>query len=162
MTRLYVIRGNSGSGKTTLAHALRAALLERGAKAVMVVEQDHFRRVVLKEKEDGGAEAVVLISVVARFGLERGHDVIVEGILGAQKYRAMLTDLMARADTAHAFYLDVSFEETLRRHATKPNADAFGEAEMRAWWRDRDLLGVPGETILGETQTLEQLVELLA
>jgi len=159
VTRLYVIRGNSGSGKTTVAHALRAAL----PAPAMVIEQDHFRRIVLKEKEGlENTDAVELIRTVAEFGLARDYVVIVEGILGSPKYGPMLVELMARAGSARAFYLDVSFEETLRRHATKPNADAWGEAEMREWWREHDVLGVPGETILGETLSLSEMVELLA
>jgi predicted kinase len=156
VTRLVVIRGNSGSGKTTAAHALREALNQ----PAMVIEQDHFRRIVLKEKENAGSDAVELIRRVAEFGLERGYIVIVEGILGSDKYGPMIAALMARAETARAFYFDVSFEETLRRHATKPSA-TFGEAEMRAWWRDRDLLGVPNETVVDERSTLAETVGLM-
>jgi predicted kinase len=145
MRRLVVIRGNSGAGKTTLAHKVRDAVLERSlATRVTVVEQDRS-----------------LIPTVARFGLERGYDVIVEGILGRPKYGAMLRELMAEAESAHAFYLDVAFDETLRRHATKPNAADFGEADMRAWWRQDDLLGVPGETVLAGTLTLDESVDVV-
>ncbi|HEV2591910.1 MAG TPA: AAA family ATPase [Gaiellaceae bacterium] len=158
MTRVIVIRGNSGSGKTTAARRLRAAILQRGAaKAVAVVEQDYFRRVVLKEQEEGGAEALALIRLVATFALARSFDVIVEGILGAEKYGEMLTGLMSLADESHAFYFDVSFDETVRRHATKADA-AFGADEMRAWWKEHDVLGVDGEVILEESLSLDDAV----
>lgn len=157
MTKVIVIRGNSGSGKTTAARALRAAILQReAAKAVAVVEQDYFRRIVLKEKEEGGAEALALIRLVATFALARGFDVIVEGILGAAKYGEMLTGLMSLADEAYAFYFDVSFDETVRRTETK-NAD-FGEAELREWWKEHDVLGVAGEEILAESLSLDDAV----
>jgi adenylylsulfate kinase-like enzyme len=162
VTKVIVIRGNSGSGKSTAARALRSAILERdAAKAVAVVEQDYFRRVVLKEKEEGGAEALALIRLVATFALARGFDVIVEGILGAAKYGDMLTGLMSLADESYAFYLDVSFDETVRRHATKPNADAWGEQEMRAWWKEHDVLGVDGEEILAESLSLADPVAVM-
>jgi hypothetical protein len=32
------------------------------------------------------------------------------------------------------YLYDLSFEETLRRHRARPQAAAFGEREMRAWW----------------------------
>ena len=83
---------------------------------------------------------------------------IVEGILGSAKYGDMLEGLMALADESHAFYFDVSFEETLRRHATKPKASEFGEAEMRAWWKPNDLLGVAGETTLAESLSVDDAV----
>jgi len=157
VTKVIVIRGNSGSGKTTVSRALRAAILERGDSAgVAVVEQDYFRRIVLKEKEEAGAEALNLIRLVATFALARGYDVIVEGILGAAKYGDMLAGLMALADESYAFYFDVSFEETVRRTSTK-NAD-FGEAELRTWWKEHDVLGVEGETILPESLSFEEAV----
>jgi adenylylsulfate kinase-like enzyme len=157
VTKLIVIRGNSGSGKTTAARALRRAVLARNAaKAVAVVEQDYFRRVVLKEKEEGGTEALALIRLVATFAIARGFDVIVEGILGAEKYGEMLGGLMSLADESFVFYFDVSFDETVRRTASK-NAD-FGEAELRAWWNERDVLGVEGEVILEESLSLDDAV----
>ena len=160
MTKVIVIRGNSGSGKTTAARALRAAILARdAAKGVAVVEQDYFRRVVLKEKEEGGAEALALIRLVATFALARGYDVVVEGILGAEKYGEMLSGLMSLADESYAFYLDVSFDETVRRTATK-NAD-FGEAELRTWWKEHDVLGVDGEEILAESLSLDDAVAVM-
>ena len=38
------------------------------------------------------------------------------------------------------YYLDVPFDETLRRHATKLQSGEYGAAEMRAWYRELDLL----------------------
>jgi adenylylsulfate kinase-like enzyme len=158
VTKVIVIRGNSGSGKTTAAHRLRRELLDRGRQAVAVVEQDYFRRVVLKEKEEAGAEALALIRLVATWALARGFDVIVEGILSAEKYGDMLAGLMALADESYAFYYEVSFDETVRRHATKPNAHEFGEDAMREWWLERDVLGIDGETILTESLSLDDAV----
>jgi hypothetical protein len=49
------------------------------------------------------------------------------------------------------YYLDVQFEETMRRHATKPQANEYGRAEMSSWWRDRDYLpGVPDPVITAD------------
>jgi predicted kinase len=158
VTQLYVIRGNSASGKTTVAHALRAAL----EPPAMVVEQDHLRRIALKEKDQPeNTDAVELIRRVAEFGLERGYRVVVEGILTSEKYGPMISGLIAHADGARVFYLNVGFDETLRRHATKSNAHAYGEVEMRGWWRERDLLGVANETLVEEASTLEQTVALM-
>ena len=59
------------------------------------------------------------------------------------------------------YYFDVSFEETVRRHATKPNAHEFGESEMRQWWKDQDVLDVPGERRIGEKLTLAEIVDMI-
>ena len=159
MGKLIIIRGNSGCGKTSTARALREAIVEGGhARTVAIVEHDYLRRVVLREREFEGREAVALIRLVATFALEREYDVIVEGILGAAKYGDMLRGLIEVADDAHTFYFDVSFEETVRRHATKPNAHEFGEDALREWWLEHDVLGVPGETLLPESLSLDETV----
>jgi hypothetical protein len=70
-----------------------------------------------------------------------GFHVIVEGILCASHYGGMLTALReGHQGTTGLYYLHVPFEETLRRHATKPQAAEYGEAEMSAWYRELDLL----------------------
>jgi thymidylate kinase len=156
VTRLIVIRGNSGSGKTTLAHRLREELLGTGAaNHVAVIEQDHFRRIVLKEREVDGSAARDLIELVVRFALGRGYVVILEGILSAAKYGPMVQALLASVPGSKAFYLDVPFDETVRRHATKPNAHEFGEAELRSWHLEHDVLGVACETVLPAIDGLE-------
>lgn len=62
-------------------------------------------------------------------------------------------------DNILAYYYDISFEETLRRHRTKPNRDEFGEEDMRRWWQEKDYLDNIKETVLGEDIILEEAVE---
>jgi thymidylate kinase len=60
----------------------------------------------------------------------------------AAEIRARMLDSL-RCDhpgPAHFYYLDVPFEETIRRHATRPQASEFGRDEMHSWYRERDLL----------------------
>ena len=59
------------------------------------------------------------------------------------------------------YYFDVSFKETVRRHATKPNAHEFGESEMRQWWKDQDVLDVPGERRIGEKLAQAEIVNTI-
>ena len=42
----------------------------------------------------------------------------------------------------YAYYFDLPFEETVRRHGTKPNCGDFGPEDMRAWWREKDFSDV--------------------
>ncbi|MER5392710.1 kinase [Saccharopolyspora sp. NPDC002686] len=152
-TRLVVIRGNSGSGKSSVATAVREAL----GRTCALVPQDVMRRTVLKERDVANGFNIGLISTVARYALDCGYHVIVEGILTAQRYATMLTQLARdhRGTTAF-YYLDVSFEETLRRHETRPKAAEFGPEEMRAWYREHDVLRLPSEQVIPETSSLEQ------
>ena len=48
--------------------------------------------------------------------------------------------------------------ETLRRHATKPQAAEYGEREMRAWYRERDLLPGGLEQIIPAASPLDETV----
>ncbi|WP_258727222.1 AAA family ATPase [Cellulomonas sp. NS3] len=51
-TRLVIIGGPSGAGKSTIARALRA---EPG-RGTALVEQDHVRRILLREWDTPGAQ----------------------------------------------------------------------------------------------------------
>ena len=55
-------------------------------------------------------------------------------------------------------YLDVPFEETIRRHATKPQASEYGRAEMSAWYRGSDLLPGGIDDVIPATSTLDATV----
>jgi hypothetical protein len=109
---------------------------------VSIVSQDNLRRVVLREHDlPGDAANIGLIDFTARHAIRSGFHVIVEGTLRADHYGAMLTALIGDyAGQAFAYYLDIPFEETLRRHQHKTEAVKYGETEMRRWYRRRDLL----------------------
>lgn len=158
-TKLVIIRGNSGSGKTSIARALRTRY-ERGCA---LIEQDNLRRIVLKELDNPGGLAPALIGQTARLALDHGYHVVLEGILAAARYRAMLADLAAghRGET-YVFYLDVPLAETLRRHALRPQAAEFSAADMRGWYLPDDRLGLAGERVLTPTATLDEAVRLIA
>lgn len=57
--------------------------------------------------------------------------------------------------------MTLPFEETLRRHSTKPNRNEFGEEEMRRWWQEKDCLSMIAETLLTQDLSLEAVVEAI-
>jgi hypothetical protein len=59
----------------------------------------------------------------------------------------------------HCYYLDVPFEETLARHATKPIADEVTERQLREWYRPLDVLPGGVETVVPATSPLAATVE---
>jgi hypothetical protein len=153
--RLIVIRGNSASGKSAVAAEIR----RRHGLGLAIVGQDDLRRQVLRERDVPGGANIDLIDLTARFALDRGFDVIVEGILYADHYGEMLTALIAdRVGSACAYYLDVPWAETLRRHASKPQAAEYGESEMRAWYRERNLLPGGVEQVIPDWSALDETV----
>ncbi|MGP3951214.1 AAA family ATPase [Streptomyces sp. 7N604] len=155
-TRLVVLRGNSASGKSSVAAGLR----EKFGRGLALVGQDNLRRIVLRERDRPGAANIGLIDTVARYALDAGFHVVVEGILGADRYGEMLAQLRAdHRGPTYGYYLDVPFEQTLARHATKPQASEYGEAEMRAWYRPLDLLPSGLETVIGADSSLHETVD---
>lgn len=157
-SKLIILRGNSGSGKTTAAKKLRNKL----GSNTMLISQDVIRREILKVKDDPNNPAIQLIQDMAIYGNSIGYNVILEGIFSKKKYGNMLEDLINKFHSqAHVFYFDVSFEETLRRHATKPNAHEFGEKEMREWWKEKDYLDFKEEKFITNEMSPEQTLNLI-
>lgn len=156
--RLIVIRGNSASGKSSVAAGIR----DKYGRGLAIVGQDNLRRVVLREHDVPGGANIGLIDQTARFALTRGYHTIVEGIFNADHYGAMLTALISdHPGRAFAYFLDVPFPETLRRHANKTGTLNYGEAEMRQWYRGLDLLPGGIEQVIPAASALESTVTRL-
>jgi predicted kinase len=154
--RLIVLRGNSASGKSTVAAQIRA----RYGRGVAIVAQDNVRRIVLQERDVPDGANIGLIEQVARYALDAGYHTIVEGILNAAHYGPMLRRLAdSHAGSSHWYYLDVPFEETLRRHAGKPQAAEYGRAEMSRWYRNKDVLPGGVEAIIPADSSMEETVQ---
>jgi predicted kinase len=157
-TKLIVLRGNSGSGKSTVSHALRDAY----GRGLAWVSQDLIRRIILNEKDAPGGVNIGLIDQVARYCLDHGQQVVLDGILNADRYEQTLAGLNRdHLGSSHFYYLDISLDETLRRHATRPRATEFGPDDMRGWYCQRDLFSSIHERVIPETSTLEQTVKLI-
>ena len=155
-SRLVVIRGSSGSGKSSVAAAVRASRPER---SVALVGQDVMRRDVLGTGDDLGGHATALIDLTTRFALNRGFDVVLEGILNADWYSDVLLRLVDdHRGTTRCYLYDLSFDETVRRHATRPVANVFGVAELRKWWRGCQPVHGLEETRVSDAETLESTV----
>lgn len=158
-TRLIVLRGNSASGKSSVAACLR----DRYGRNLAIVAQDNLRRIVLRERDRPGGANIGLIDLTARYALNNGFHVVIEGILYADRYGPMLQDLVrAHQGVTRCYYLDVPFEQTLLRHATKPDAEYLAhvnEGHLRDWYRDKDLLPDGLETVVPAASSLDDTVQ---
>jgi predicted kinase len=154
--QLIIIRGNSGSGKSAVAERLREEIDGK----VAVIGLDTLRRTILKEPDQlENTDVIGLIEQTVVYSLEKGYTVIVEGILSKPKYKEVLMKLVASADyESHIYYIDVSLEETLKRHRTKPIADEVTDEQLASWYQPKNYLDVPGEIIIDESSTLEETV----
>ena len=157
MGKLIILRGNSGSGKTSAAKALQ----EKFGPNTMRISHDMIRMEMLHTSGKIGVEkSEPLMIELLQYGRAHSEITVLEGILPAEPYRRLFeTAKEEYGENIFAYYYDLSFEETLRRHGTKPNRGDFGEEDMRRWWLEKDLLPDIPETILTEEWSLEDAVE---
>ena len=159
MSRLVILRGNSGSGKTTVAKMLQ----EKFGTNTMLISHDMIRMQILHVwSAEGVRKSLPLMIALLRYGRRNSEITILEGILPYEDYKPLFEAALEEyGENIFSYYYDISFEETLRRHQTKPNRDEFGEADMRRWWREKDFLEVIPQTVLDEDVRLEEAVELI-
>lgn len=155
MKKLIVLRGNSGSGKTTTAKELQKRL----GQNTMLISQDIIRREMLKVKDGENTEALPLLKMLLEYGYLHSEVVILEGILCAEWYQSLF-ELANHlyGEGVYAYYFDLPFEETLKRHQTKPNCHEFGEEAMRGWWLEKDYSNILNERSITVEKDLECIV----
>ena len=153
-SRLIVIRGNSGSGKTTLAKALRSVLPDS-----ILLSQDVIRREMLNVKDGPGNPAICWIEELVGLADGRHVTILLEGILAQDWYGEMIDRLELRFTSRYAaYYFDVSFEETIRRHAMRQPTE-FSETDMKRWWIDRDHR--PTDRLIAEDRSIASVIQMI-
>jgi predicted kinase len=159
-TRLVILRGDAASGKTTTATSLRSELGQR----VALISQDHFRREVLHDSDRlrRSRDASVLVVATARQALDLGYDVILDGIFNLRDYSDAFERLHRdHRGTTRIYQFDVGLDETIRRHAGRPLANAFGEDEIRRWHDGWQPLPWFDERRVGPETATEDLVSII-
>lgn len=155
MSKLIILRGNSGSGKTTIAKELQ----KHFGRNTMLISQDVIRRDMLWVKDGESTEAIPLMKELLAYGIEHSDIVILEGIMYADWYKPLFElAIWLYGTEVYAYYFDLPFEETLKRHQTKPNCNEFGEEAMRRWWREKDFSDVLRERIITSEKEIPDIV----
>ena len=155
MKKIIILRGNSGSGKTTVAKELQ----NRFGSNTMLISQDMIRRDILKAKDGENSLAIPLMKELLIYGNTHSNVVILDGIMYADWYKPLFELAVQLYDTnIYAYYFDLPFEETLKRHQTKPNCHEFGEEAMRGWWREKDFSDILDEVSITSEKDVESIV----
>ena len=155
MKKLIILRGNSGSGKTTVAKELQSKF----GKNTMLISQDMIRRDILKVDDGENSLAISLMKQFLIYGNTHSEIVILEGIMNSNWYKPLFELAVQLYKTKiYAYYFDLPFEETLKRHKTKPNCNDFGEEDMRRWWREKDFSDVLTESVIKSDKSKESIV----
>lgn len=156
MRKLIILRGNSGSGKSTIAKELQ----NRFGTNTMLISQDVIRRDMLKVKDGENTLALPLMKELLIYGHGHSNIVILEGIMYADWYKPLFElSVKLYGTEVYAYYFDLPFEETLKRHQTKPNCHEFGEDAMRRWWRKNDFSDVLYEVSITAEKNIDDIVE---
>ena len=156
MPKIIILRGNSGSGKSTASKALQRKI----GRGTLIVSQDYVRREMLWVQDRPNNQAVDLLENLILYGYKHCDITILDGILYSDIYESLFKLIKNLfADNIFAYYFDLPFEETLKRHEQKPNAHEFGENEMRSWWRERDFLNNIFEKSIYKELSLDEIVE---
>lgn len=158
MSKLIILRGNSGSGKTSVSKELQ----KRFGCNTMVISQDTVRLEMLRVGDGADTKALPLLIYLLEYGRSHSEVTVLEGIL----YSGYYMPLFERAVELYgadifAFYYDIPFEETLRRHETKPNKSDFGEEDMRRWWNEKDLINLIPERIITKDLSLSDTADMI-
>ena len=154
MGKLIILRGNSGSGKTTVAKELQ----KKFGYNTMLISQDEIRRNILWVKDGIDTKALPLMIELLKYGYEHSDIVILEGIMYEEWYNPLFkvaNELYG--SNVYAYYFDLSFEETVRRHNTRNRE--FGEKDMRRWWREKDFSSVLREQAITCEMDTDSIVE---
>lgn len=158
MPKLIILRGNSGSGKTTVAKELQ----KKFGRNTMIISQDVVRRDMLKVKDGPTTEALPLMRELLIYGKKHSEITILEGIMYADWYQPLFECAVREFESEiYAYYFDLPFEETLQRHATKPNRADFGEQDMRRWWKEKDFIRIIPEKIVTKDFSISDTVNMI-
>lgn len=128
-------------------------------KLTAVLQQDHFRRVIYHEREQESLAHADLLEIAAIHCLNRGHNVILEGIFNASRYGGMLARVAAHTSDARFYSFDLAFEETVKRHSTRSQSTVFSDKDMRDWYHGWQPLSFISEMRIVADETPEQIVE---
>lgn len=157
MSKLIIIRGNSGSGKSTIAARVHGMV-----DGSVLIEQDYYIKYMSADKEQDTLRKQRIFDDV-KWALDQDNTVILEGVFGSRRYKDYFDDLIScHPGSTILTYLDVPFDETLRRHQQRAKKDQFGEPEMRGWYIAHDSLGYEGEVCLMRRVALKMRLPLLS
>lgn len=103
---------------------------------------------------------ICFLNTVMPVALTLTNIVILEGIMRANWYKPLFELAVQLYGTeVYSYYFDLPFEETLKRHQTRPICQEFGEDAMRSWWRDNDFSDVLNEVRITAEKNIESIVE---
>ncbi|MCP4749602.1 MAG: kinase [Proteobacteria bacterium] len=157
--RFIIIRGPSGAGKSTAAHELFNQSTER----TVIIHQDYYRFIFKPAGAGSMPNSEVIHKMIehnSMAALDGGYDVILEGILSVKSYENILNRIIAaHKGPSFMFYLDVSFEETAKRHQAREDKSSVTVDDMRIWYDGAHKSNHRLEQLIPESYTVGETVK---
>lgn len=128
------------------------------SKELLMLNHKQVIAMLTKDQEN----PLRIIMHLLEYASQHENYVILEGILNATWYRPVFQfakELFGGA--IFAYYYDLSFEETLKRHQTRGQSQEFGAEKMARWWKDSDISDVLDEKIFRAEISLQQAINLI-
>ena len=131
------------------------------APGAALVEQDYFIKYAAASKTPAQESARrTKIFTAVKDALKNNEVVIFEGVFDSRRYKEYFTDLIKYHPTDNYFYyIDLPFEETLRRHAMRDKRHEFGEEKMSGWYIAHDQLGYEFEETFDSNAQIDEVVK---
>lgn len=161
MSKLIILRGPSGSGKSTTAKEL----FSKAKNKICLIDQDYYRFIF--RPAGGGSKSNTstihkMIESDVLIALEDGYDVILEGILSVKSYSGVLERIFTKHPSEnYMYYFDISFDETVRRHAMREKSGDFSKEDMREWYPVAHKSDHRLERIISESSSLQETVDFI-
>ncbi|EGJ27389.1 kinase [Streptococcus porcinus] len=153
MPNLIIIRGNAASGKSSLARALQRQLGENTLR----LSQDELRREMLLAHDGFNTPTIPLLKTLLHYGFNNCDYIILEGILKADWYQPIWHYITEKSHIKTlAYYYDLTFEETVKRHSQRAKAKDFGKESLEKWWNDKDYIKVIPEHLFSAEISIAQ------
>ena len=155
---IIILRGNSGSGKSTIAKTLQREL----GHGTFLIPQDLVRREMIFVHDEPNNKSIDLLINLVNWGCSNCKIVILEGILRSKTYERLFNFISSEfGNNILAYYFDLPFKETLRRHNTRDKSKEFGEDSLRKWWTEKDYLSNITEKKITQDLTIDEIVDLI-
>jgi adenylate kinase family enzyme len=155
---IIILRGNSGSGKSTVAKNLQREL----GHGTFLISQDVVRREMIFVHDEPNNQSIDLLIDLVKWGQNNCNIVILEGILRSKTYERLFEIISSEfGNNIFAYYFDLPFEETLKRHNTRDKSKEFGEEALRKWWTEKDYLPQIQEKRITQDLAMVDIINLI-
>ncbi|MCD7840247.1 MAG: AAA family ATPase [Erysipelotrichaceae bacterium] len=152
---IIILRGNSGSGKTTIGRILQ----QYYGSNTMLICQDIIRRQLLRVKDGENCPAIDMLINLVEYGYKHNNVVILEGILRNEWYAPLFDKIVELyQNNIYAYYFELSFDETVRRHALRSQHSEFGRKELQKWFKPHNYIYTIEEKLIYEDESVDQIL----